>query len=291
MSRAKYWCFTHNNYESEPTTLPRGAVYLVFGREVASTGTRHLQGFVAFDKRKRLSEVIRLLPGCHLSVARKVPDAIEYCKKDGDYDELGERSLVKVRHGQGHRTEIKELYEAIRGGTIDNKELREAFPNTCARYPRYVEAVLRDHITVPPVPEYELYDWQSNLLELLKQAPSDRDVVFVVDEAGGRGKSYFGKYLRAKEKALVLGSGKVSDMAHVLTRVIPPPRIIVLDVCRSKMATLQYSFLEECKNGYVFSPKYESCVFEFPIPHVVVFCNEAPDMTKLSADRYNIIRL
>jgi hypothetical protein len=46
--------------------------------------------------------------------------------------------------------------------------------------------------------------------------------------------------------------------------------------------------LEELKNGYVFSPKYESKNKSFPTPHVVVLMNETPDRSKLSADRYSI---
>lgn len=65
-----------------------------------------------------------------------------------------------------------------------------------------------------------------------------------------------------------------------------------LDCPRSKQGEfIQYDFLEELKNGYLFSPKYESKVKTFKTPHVVVFMNEHPDMEKLSNDRYSITTL
>jgi hypothetical protein len=69
-------------------------------------------------------------------------------------------------------------------------------------------------------------------------------------------------------------------------------RVVFLDCPRSKQGDfIQYDFLEELKNGYMFSPKYHSCVKTMPSPHVVVMMNEQPDMSKLSVDRYDIFML
>jgi hypothetical protein len=66
-------------------------------------------------------------------------------------------------------------------------------------------------------------------------------------------------------------------------------RVIFFDFPRSKQGNyIQYDFLEEVKNGYVFSGKYESCIKTLANVHVVVFLNEMPNMTKLSANRYVI---
>lgn len=291
MPRARYWCFTINNYADVPTSLPAGADYLIYGKEVAETGTPHLQGFIAFSKRKLLTQVRGVYDGAHWTVARNVPASIKYCKKEGDFTEFGTAPEIKSQDGRGRRNDIRELYNAIEGGIRDRKELRKAHASVCARYPRYVEAVLNDFRDDAPVTEHVLRPWQRDLYLVLQGPSSDRDVIFVVDKEGGKGKTYFCQVLFRKKKALILGSGKVADMAHVLSLVIPVPDIVVIDVCRSKMDTLQYSFLEEVKNGYVFSPKYESCMIRFRVPHLVVMCNEEPDMAKLSADRYNIIRI
>jgi hypothetical protein len=39
------------------------------------------------------------------------------------------------------------------------------------------------------------------------------------------------------------------------------------------------------------SPKYESCMKEYPNMHVVVLMNEDPDMNALSSDRYSFMHL
>jgi len=53
------------------------------------------------------------------------------------------------------------------------------------------------------------------------------------------------------------------------------------------MEYLQYSFLESVKDGMIFSPKYDSTTkFMEQKCHVVVMCNELPDISKLSRDRY-----
>jgi hypothetical protein len=67
--------------------------------------------------------------------------------------------------------------------------------------------------------------------------------------------------------------------------------ILVVDVSRSSSEFLNYQFLEDVKDGRVFSPKYESYTKRFKSPHVVVMMNSDPDMTKLSEDRFRIIKL
>ena len=88
------------------------------------------------------------------------------------------------------------------------------------------------------------------------------------------------------ETAMIIVPGKKADMSYV---VRTDCKTFFMDCPRSKQGEyIQYDFLEELKNGYVFSPKYESKVKTFNPPHVVVFMNETPDMEKLSPDRYTI---
>ena len=69
-------------------------------------------------------------------------------------------------------------------------------------------------------------------------------------------------------------------------------KVFFFDCPRSKQGEfIQYDFLEELKNGFIFSPKYESRVKTLRTPHVVVLMNEYPDLEKLSADRYSITTL
>lgn len=98
MSRAKNWCFTLNNYNDADQDNLRALAttdevsFLVFGREIGESGTPHLQGYLEFSVRKRLSQVKALVSQrAHLEVRRGTgPEAREYCLKDEDFEEFGE---------------------------------------------------------------------------------------------------------------------------------------------------------------------------------------------------------
>jgi len=69
-------------------------------------------------------------------------------------------------------------------------------------------------------------------------------------------------------------------------------RIFLVNVPRGQMEYLNYGVLEMLKDRMVLSPKYESSMkILLNCPHVIVFCNEDPDMSKMSADRYVIHEL
>lgn len=88
---------------------------------------------------------------------------------------------------------------------------------------------------------------------------------------------------------MIIVPGKKADMAYVVQEEC---RVFFLDCPRSKQGDfIQYDFIEELKNGYVFSPKYESRIKKLKTPHIVVLMNEQPDMSKLSMDRYSITNL
>lgn len=100
MSRAKNWVFTLNNYTDNDQQRLRDlassddVAYLVFGREVGESGTPHLQGYVEFRSRKRLSQLRALVSDrAHYEVRRGTGvEADEYCKKDEDFETFGELS-------------------------------------------------------------------------------------------------------------------------------------------------------------------------------------------------------
>lgn len=85
---AKNWCFTINNYQSVDevkldTMFDHGHFnYIIYGKEMASTGTPHLQGYVQFKKRLRLNQVRQIIsPRAYLEVSRGHPEmAARYCR-------------------------------------------------------------------------------------------------------------------------------------------------------------------------------------------------------------------
>ena len=290
--QARFYCWTLNNYDeaelvSLRTNLQKEEVrYAVFGKETGKEGTPHLQGFTAFKKQvslKRAKEVVG--ERAHAEVCKGSEDQnYDYCTKDGVFEEFGKRKKTP-----GKRTDLEAFADAVKAGERNIKRLREDFKEVVAKYPRYVNEYIRDQIEDPPVPSHPLRNWQADLNDLLKKPANDRDVVFVVDKVGNQGKSWFAKYYCSlHEDALILRPTKHADMAYALPPVL---RVLFLDCTRKQVEYMPYTFMEECKDGYVFSNKYESCVKKYPSMHVVVLMNQMPDMDALSADRYNIIEL
>lgn len=100
MQRSRDWCFTINNPtgwdDAEIDKLYQEANYVCYGIETGESFTKHYQGFVMFSNPRTISGVKRILTRAHLE-GRKgtVKQAINYCKKDGDFHEWGDPPVDK----------------------------------------------------------------------------------------------------------------------------------------------------------------------------------------------------
>lgn len=300
MTKAKAYCFTHNNYTGADETryadlfaagIADGSIlYAVVGKEVApTTGTPHLQGYVFFADRKRPGAVRSLFPGAHVIIALGTPQENQtYCQKGGDFVEFG---TVGACPTQGKRTEFEHYKEWLKAEPSWPSDARIAEIWT-SLYGRYGKRLLdlRDLLYPKPVLETEpaREGWQHDLQEELSNPPADdRKIVFYCDEEGGKGKTWFiRKFLSESDDAQMFGVGKRDDIAHALD---PTKRVYFFNIPRNNMQYLQYGVLESIKDRLVFSPKY--CARTKRLihnPHVIVFCNEQPDMSALTEDRYDI---
>lgn len=297
-TRGKQFVFTWNNYTAATLQLLRDIPqtcyhYLVYGQEVApTTGTPHLQGYVSFVERKRIAWVRNLFQGAHIELARGTPlQCREYCIKDGDYTEFGDFASITF---QGKRTDIDEYREWLteQKEYPSNAHIAINFTNLYVKYAsRLLE--LRDYIFPNPVLETADYrfGWQANLAATLAEEPTnDRKIKFIVDSVGGQGKTWFiRKYLTDNDDGMFLSIGKRDDLAYAVDRT---KRVFLVNVPRDQMHCLQYGILESIKDRLVFSTKYMSVTKRMlHKTHVVVFSNEQPDPTKLSADRFDILTL
>lgn len=287
MSRNRSWCFTLNNYEDAALSAlaELECRYIVYGKEVGEEGTPHLQGFVMFPNPIGFNSVKAKLPqGCHIEAAKGTPkQAADYCKKDGDFTERGDPPA------QGKRKDIERLVDAINEGERSLKKLRQDHPSVMARHGSFARQLLIDTAPKPDKPDIQLFGWQKDLLELLAGPPLDRKIHWYADGAGNAGKSTFATYIEATlPDVQVMKPGKLADMAYNLDE---GTRILIMDCPRSREDVFPYSFLEDVKDGRVFSSKYESYTKRFPPVHVVVFANFLPEPAKLSADRPQIIEL
>ena len=106
MNKFRNWCFTINNYTGVPDADflrgPPPIKYLCYGREVSSTGTPHLQGYVSFQNMvSRPAQLFARFGQGHFEPAYGTADQnAEYCSKEGDFAEFGQRP--QNQRDQGH---------------------------------------------------------------------------------------------------------------------------------------------------------------------------------------------
>ena len=132
-----------------------------------------------------------------------------------------------------------------------------------------------------------LYQWQHEIIGILRRTPDPRVIHWYWEPNGNTGKSTFTKYLVVKYNAYMLG-GKGGDMKNALAELGSIPELIIIDVPRSCIDYISYQGIEEIKNGLFFSGKYNSKMICGPTPHIIVFANSPPEYDKLSKDRWNV---
>lgn len=144
MARAKHWCFTINNYTDEDISKLDSfeCDYIIYGKEVGESGTPHLQGYVALLNKKRLPWLKKHFhPKCHLEVKRgTVSEALNYCKKDGDFVERGEVPKEQTERGRMTATErYQKIIKHAREGNMF--EIEENEPQVFLQYNRILKSL------------------------------------------------------------------------------------------------------------------------------------------------------
>lgn len=145
---SRNFIFTWNNYNEDSEKYLRslaGVKYCCGGYEVGDSGTPHIQGYIAFLSVKSMSSVIKLLPGCHVILAKTVEQGITYCKKDGEFFEFGTAPVSKVRKGEMEKDRWETARSLAKAGRYE-----EVDADIYVKYYRTLKAIAGDH---PPVLE------------------------------------------------------------------------------------------------------------------------------------------
>ena len=68
------------------------------------------------------------------------------------------------------------------------------------------------------------------------------------------------------------------------------PSKVIINIPRStNHSFISWTGIEEIKDMFFYSGKYEGGMVCAKCPHVVIFANGPPEMDKLSQDRWNIV--
>lgn len=137
----------------------------------------------------------------------------------------------------------------------------------------------------------ELYKWELIILDIIKEPTNVRSIYWFRGD-GMDGKTTFCKYLCIKEKAIILG-GKCADMKNGLLDFYKKnnylPELILINIPKSfDEQYISYTGIEEIKDMLFYSGKYEGGMICGNSPHLFVFSNEWPNITKCSKDRWEL---
>lgn len=141
--------------------------------------------------------------------------------------------------------------------------------------------------------DIELYKWEIELLDILKTDPDDRTIYWIWESKGCAGKTVFQKWyhLNRKKRTICL-SGKAADMKHAIVEYKKHndclPEVIFINIPRVSGNHISIAGLEQIKDMWFHSSKYEGGMVNGPNPHVMVFANEEPEEEVLSNDRVKI---
>jgi len=149
--------FTLNNpssLESTGTFLGEECEYFVFGRETGESGTPHLQGYFCLKEKKSLKWLKEHIhPTMHMEIMRGSPQqAAEYCKKDGDFVEVGELPESPSQSGgAGNKRRWEEALLAAQEGRIS-----DIHPQIQIQYHRTLKQIHLDTLLERPQLEGDL---------------------------------------------------------------------------------------------------------------------------------------
>lgn len=256
-TRSRGWCYTWNNYTEDDWKnivewSDTETQQYVVGKEVGASGTPHLQGYVYFKNAKTFKQMKDKWGQVHWEKAKGKPDDnFKYCSKDNDYKSKGFE--VKLSLQEQLKARLMKKYQAIKWKP-----------------------------------------WQQEILDLIKTEPDDRTIHWVFDPKGNSGKSFLCKYLLMTEECIIADGKKDNVMNQVKIKLVDEEkefRVVLLDIPRSSEGYINYGVIEQLKNGFIYSGKYEGGQCIFDNVHVIVFANFLPDYTQFSEDRWNTVDL
>lgn len=147
----------------------------------------------------------------------------------------------------------------------------------------------------------KFYDWQKLILNILSQEPDNRTIHWIWEPNGCAGKTIFQKYVFTHLEDVVVLSGKGSDMKNGIVSYYnlnnKLPKIVLINIPRCSKDFVSWAGIEEIKDMFFYSGKYEGGMICGASPHLVCFANcEIPvnyetGEKKLSEDRFKIYKI
>jgi len=222
-----------------------------FQLEKTSNGKLHWQLRVCLQARKRKNELLKVLPfeGCDVSPTSRA-----------------------VHAGQNFNYVMKGDSRVEGPWTEDSDYIRFELTSDLEEFLKF-----------------KLFSWQISLRDKILAPPNSRQVIYIYDPVGSRGKSIFSKWLMYNGHAFMFPAMTDCQDMMQAAMCLPKQRCYIIDMPRALNKTKLHSFyagIESLKNGYVYDKRNSFRWRMFSPPHVVIFSNSLPEVETLSHDRW-----
>eukprot|EP00798_Chlamydomonas_sp_ICE-L_P021992 gene21992-29050_t len=233
---------TATEIREETDFMPAGIDYVVFQLESApTTGGLHWQMYIHCERTMKRTQIVRLFPclgACVPQPASGTPEQNKtYCSKLDTRVEGPWEFGVMPHRGKTQTTEaVIEWMNEHEGCTVDEVEQEFqvfAFHN----YNKIQELCFRRKRVKVDFSTWVFRAWQKAVVELLRQEPDDRTIIWVTDIVGKAGKSKLATFLCETMGAIELGGDK-KDMAFMYRNKQAPIAIFDLFQLATFLATL-----------------------------------------------------
>lgn len=245
--------------------LKASAKRWIFQTELAASGYKHYQGYVSLvDKQRpvccatRLRELCDFKGSVHFSHASKV----------------GQEALKKYSMKVDTRVD---------GPWCDRDSSK------VVEYEKKIERVRLEDVFDPSSVSLT---HASIIGFCMDPTPVHRMITCIVDGPGAFGKSDIVRYLlKAHPSVCYLSYGTAKGLMHLAAK--NPSALYIIDLPRSRPTSLGqgelWNAIEQIKNGFLMSERYEGSFECIKPPKVVVFTNVAPPLHFLSKDRWDLV--
>ena len=200
---------------------------------------------------------------------------------------------VRTRCLQNHRLYLekiqvgKQVASIIESGEVIYESLGRTDKEAFDTYRKYLKVDIADIV---------LHKWQEEAMKFF-DSPTERQVIWITDILGGKGKTFFQKYVvgyfgRSRVATLDLRV-KHANACNVLKKLpLTSINIFLFNDVRSVSGEdlNLYRLLEDIKDGQATTSKYDNDNIQFKTPNtVMIFSNKYPNLKKLTNDRWLVL--
>ena len=217
-----------------------------------------------------------------------IPEEIVSSKRQS-----AEETDVRARCLQNHRLYLekielgKQVASIIESGEVIYESLGRTDKEAFDTYRKYLKVDIADIV---------LHKWQEEAMKFF-DSPTERQVIWITDILGGKGKTFFQKYVvgyfgRSRVATLDLRV-KHANACNVLKKLpLTSINIFLFNDVRSVSGEdlNLYRLLEDIKDGQATTSKYDNDNIQFKTPNtVMIFSNKYPNLKKLTNDRWLVL--